>query len=552
MANSIAYAQKFLPIIDEVYKAAAVTEGLDAATQVDTAGVNEVKILKVSTTGMGDYIRENGYPAGDVTAAWETVKLEIERGKELSVDRMDNEETLGVVFGQVVGSFMREHVVPEVDAYRFAKYAGATGITSKAETLTASTFITAVDEAVKVMDAAEVPAEMRALYINSDLKPFVHQAFNRMYGSDSAISNELNNYNGTPIKYVPKSRFYDKITLNSGATAWGFAPGTGAKALNFMLIDSPNIDLYGVHEGYRDYDITVTDAASARELKAKAMWEFDEGNEDRIDMPQITITGKVIDLSKLSEYGELEKIELGDTVHVIDNDGTEYTERVIEGVWYPYESTQTTLSIGHMRRDLFFTLYQLQHKKQELEKVQTTGKAIKTRALSGNVNSDRNNVQSDNELLKIVGDLLTIYGDVGGRKQKRLELGNVDGEFALNIYDSDENKGKNRLKIKLGDHGDDYAFAIYNDKGNAAIYMDENGEIILSGRISTSKNAEVGTNIVVGKNSASGRIDFAGMINQSEGYIQVIDHEMDIVCDYVRINGIDILQALKNINNKLE
>lgn len=312
-------------------------------------------------------------------------------------------------------------------------------------------------------------------------------------------------------------------------------------------IDSPNIDLYGVHEGYRDY----SDYTDPNKILANAQWEFAPDNEDRIDIPKLTITGKVIDLSKLEEYGDLEKIELGDTVHVIDVDGTEYTERVIEGIWYPYEAKQTTLSIGHMRRDVFFTLYQLQHSKMDLEAVQTTGKQLRTRSLAGVVNSTRNNVQSDNELLKIVGDLLTIYGDVSGKKQKRLELGNVDGEFALNIYDSDEKKGKNRLKIKLGDHGDDYAFAIYNDKGNAAIYMDENGEIIISGRISTGKNAEVGTNLVVGKSSASGRIDFAGMINQAEGSISVADHEMDINANYVRINGRDILKEIDMLKDAL-
>lgn len=81
--------------------------------------------------------------------------------------------------------------------------------------------------------------------------------------------------------------------------------------------------------------------------------------------------------------------------------------------------------------------------------------------------------------------------------------------------------------------------------------MDENGEIIISGKISTGKNAEVGTNIVVGKNSASGRIDFAGMINQSEGSIEVVDHVMDINADYVRINGRDILAELDSIIAKL-
>lgn len=241
MANSIEYAKKFLPIIDEVYKAAAITEGLDAATRVDMTGVNEVKVLKVSTTGMGDYSRENGYPKGDVTASWETMKLEIERGKELSVDRMDNEETLGLVFGQVVGSFMREHVIPEVDAYRFAKYAGIDGVTKKSAALTKDTIISAIDEAVKELDANEVNPESRILCVNSDLKPVMNQALNRMWASDASVNTVLRDYNGVPIMYVPKARFNTSITLNSGSENWGFAPGADSKAINFMLLDKKAI-----------------------------------------------------------------------------------------------------------------------------------------------------------------------------------------------------------------------------------------------------------------------------------------------------------------------
>lgn len=237
MANSIEYAKKFMPIIDEVYKAASVTEGLDTATRTDFTGVNEVKVLKVATTGMGDYSREDGYPKGDVTAAWETMRLDIERGKEISIDRMDDEETLGLVFGQVVGSFMREHVAPEIDAYRFAKYAGTEGITKKAETLKADTVSAALDEAARVLDEYEVNPESRILCVNSDIKPIISQAFRRSWGNDSQISTALTNYNGIPIIYVPKSRFVTSVTLNSGASNWGFGAGEGAKAINFMLLD---------------------------------------------------------------------------------------------------------------------------------------------------------------------------------------------------------------------------------------------------------------------------------------------------------------------------
>ena len=73
MANSLEYAKKFLPVIDDIYKASAITEGIDTGTKVDFTGVNEVKVLKVATTGLGDYSRTDGYPKGDITASWETL-----------------------------------------------------------------------------------------------------------------------------------------------------------------------------------------------------------------------------------------------------------------------------------------------------------------------------------------------------------------------------------------------------------------------------------------------------------------------------------------------
>ena len=169
---------------------------------------------------------------------WKKRMKKEERGKEISVDRMDNEETLGMVFGAVTGNFMREQVIPELDAYRFAKYAGTSGISSAtAAALTKDNIVTAIDEATATMDGNEVPQEGRILYVNSDLKPALNAALSRQWGSDSEANTVLSGYNGMKIVYVPKTRFYTKITLNDGSSAWGYAKdGTDGKAINFMMI----------------------------------------------------------------------------------------------------------------------------------------------------------------------------------------------------------------------------------------------------------------------------------------------------------------------------
>lgn len=237
MANSIAYAEKFVPVIDGLYKKASLTSILDAATKPDFTGTNTVKVMKVATTGLGDYSRETGYPAGDVTVTWEALKLNEERGKELSIDRMDDEETLGMAFGSAMNEFIRLHVAPEVDAYRFAKYASASGVGKASAALTdGAAVLKAIDEASKAMDDAEV-ADGRVLFVASAVKPLLMGAVTREWGSEGAISRVLTSYNDMPIIYVPQSRFYTGITLNSGASSWGFAKGADAKNINFMMVD---------------------------------------------------------------------------------------------------------------------------------------------------------------------------------------------------------------------------------------------------------------------------------------------------------------------------
>lgn len=236
MPNNIELANKFLPVIDDIYKYGAVTNVLDSST-LDFGGVNEVKVLKVSTTGLGDYSRETGYPKGDVTASWETMKLTEERGKEISLDRMDNEETLGMTFGAVTGNFMREHVTPEMDAFRFAKYASTSNIlTTAGAALTKENVIDAIDTAVSEMDGNEVPTEGRVLFVNTDLKIVLNQALNRRWGSDKEINTILEGYNGMRIVYVPKTRFYTQIDLNDGTSNWGFAKNASGVGINFMII----------------------------------------------------------------------------------------------------------------------------------------------------------------------------------------------------------------------------------------------------------------------------------------------------------------------------
>lgn len=246
-------------------------------------------------------------------------------------------------------------------------------------------------------------------------------------------------------------------------------------------IDSPNIEKYGVQEGYKDY----SDYTSAEKLLRNAKWEFDDKNEDRIDAPQLTISGKLIDLSKLAEYGAAEKLEIGDTVHVFDIDGTEYVQRVIEYQAYPLEPKESNISIGHIRRDFFIELWQTSEKAKKFAKWQTANNSVNIRKVQGTVNTDRNEVQSDNELLKIVGDLLTIKDS----QRDRIHIGN----------DEVDNKKQ-------------FVFLLYDVDGNPVIFFDEKGNGIFSGTIRGAK-IESDTDINVNKDASVGQYLRVGYVS---------------------------------------
>ncbi|HZW02882.1 MAG TPA: hypothetical protein VFF68_03075 [Anaerolineaceae bacterium] len=241
MANTINLVQKFLSILAEIYKLESKTSGLDAMTQpIEFAAANSVKVMKLTTVGLGNYSRATGYPAGDITAEWVAMTLAAERGRSFSLDRMDNEETLGLVLGSLIRAWMREHVAPEFDAYRFAKYASTTGIQVVAEgaTLASNTILAAFDAAMLALDEKEVPAEGRKLYISSTCNKFLEAAVTRSLENQTTVDRRVKMLDNVEVIPVPQTRFYTAITLNAGASsdAGGFAKAAAGKDINFMLL----------------------------------------------------------------------------------------------------------------------------------------------------------------------------------------------------------------------------------------------------------------------------------------------------------------------------
>ena len=268
MANNIAKFKKYISLLDEVYKQASLTSILDSDPQTAQQGANanEIIIPKLSMDGLADYDRNSGYVKGSVTLTNETVQFNYERGRKFSVDAMDNEETAGVAFGKLASEFIRTKVCPELDAFRFATYAGTSGISkvSAGATLsTGATVIEALRAANNKMDEDEVPYEGRILFITPTLKGLVEDL-------DTTKSREvLNSF--SRVEKVPQSRFYTQITLldgtSSGETAGGYSKtATTGADINFMVIHPSALMQYPKH--------TVNKIISPEENQIDDSWMF--------------------------------------------------------------------------------------------------------------------------------------------------------------------------------------------------------------------------------------------------------------------------------------
>ena len=247
MANSIALFKSYTRNLDEVYKNASATAVLDASSEEVQMGKNagEFLIPMMSMDGLGDYGRTGGgYTSGNVTMSFETMKCNYDRGRKFHVDAMDNEETAGLAFGKLSSEFIRTKVVPEMDAFRFATYAGKTGILTKAAALaTGEQVLAALVAATNEMDEAEVPAENRHLFITPTL---LTAAQSVDLTKSRAILDRF-----AAIHTVPQTRFYTGIDLKDGKTedeiAGGYEESNGAFKINFMIIHKDAVVQFGKH-----------------------------------------------------------------------------------------------------------------------------------------------------------------------------------------------------------------------------------------------------------------------------------------------------------------
>lgn len=262
--NAIKRFSKYIKKLDTVYRQSAKTAVLDGDNELVKMGANagEFEIPMLNMDGLGDYDRNSGYAKGSVSITYQTKKADYDRGRKFDVDAMDNEETAGLLLAKLSAEFVRTKVVPELDAYRFAKYAAVPGATVVSGKLASgSEVLAAIRDAKTAMDEAEVSSEGRILFITPT-------ALDMAKNVDKLISKDvLNEFEIVP---VPQRRFHTGITLYDGRSddelSGGYAPAEGAYPINFMIVDKAAIIQFTKHN--------VNKAISPEENQSSDAWAF--------------------------------------------------------------------------------------------------------------------------------------------------------------------------------------------------------------------------------------------------------------------------------------
>lgn len=311
MGNSIQLFKKHAPqLLDKIYKKASTTSDFDMDSTLVQAGknANEIIVPVLDMDGLGDYDRNSGYVDGDVSLTNETKKFNYERGRKLKTDAIDNEETGGVILGNLSAEFLRNKVVPEVDAVRYATYSAIPGISKVEEGVILETGEAAYKAIAKAWDDMtndEVPEENRHLRITSTILGSIRDM-------DNYKSKELLNKFAS-IKTVPQSRFQTKIELLSGKDADGERKGGFKKVADqYVLTTDTAIDSNKKY--YTKNGETYTEVASPVVGSIATYYEKIEGSRD--------INFMIIHKPALLQYTKHNKMKIFTPEQ--DQDGDDY------------------------------------------------------------------------------------------------------------------------------------------------------------------------------------------------------------------------------------
>ena len=245
MANIIEHISKHLHNeLDEMFVKESVTGILEllrpGGIQLDFVNAKTVRVPNIAMSALSNYSRTTGYAAGDINLTWEAFTLTQDRGKQFTLDAMDNEESGGIAVIQAMKVFERTQVIPEVDAYRLSTLAAkatGTGIATPG-TIEANKVIAQFADAEKYFEDNEVPIDRIVYFISTEVARLIKTTteLKALVGTTTVengdIKLKVNTFNDNIIIVVPPTRFKTAYTFGHNY----FTPTADAKDINILAV----------------------------------------------------------------------------------------------------------------------------------------------------------------------------------------------------------------------------------------------------------------------------------------------------------------------------
>jgi hypothetical protein len=200
------------------------------AGQVIYRGGKTIKMPSLTTKGLADYDRENGYIDGALSLTYDTFTLSKDRGRRFRLDAMDvDESAFAVTAAKVAEEFQRTKVIPEIDAYRYSSIASKSGIHLSEESPTTDDVFESLSSQIGyVLDLIGgedqlVVSISRSVYnslIASDKMLAVSENSSLKQGE---IDLNVKILNGALLIPVPSARMFTAFSFNPSGDG-GFSP----------------------------------------------------------------------------------------------------------------------------------------------------------------------------------------------------------------------------------------------------------------------------------------------------------------------------------------
>jgi N4-gp56 family major capsid protein len=182
---------------------------------MEFTGVKTVKVYEVGTVAMNNYQRSGTNRYGTPAELEDTIHeymMTQDRAFTFTIDKGNNmEQNMIKKAGQAMNRQVREVVTPEIDKYRFGKWAANAGTTETVDAPTGENVYDTLVDAKATLDNLLVPQKNRTLYVGSAFYKALLKCeeYIRLEktGNKTVTTGKVGEVLGMDVKFVPDSYF---------------------------------------------------------------------------------------------------------------------------------------------------------------------------------------------------------------------------------------------------------------------------------------------------------------------------------------------------------